>query len=90
MSTVVETTMKHRLQLLFTGFLQVMLVSMNTIYVTQQAWILLTLTSFGISFLWSGNVKRIAFGDMLDRIMYATGAAIGCAIGVLISTGLTR
>ena len=90
MSTLVETTMKHRLQLLFTGMLQVAFVSMNTIYVTEQAWVLLVLTSFGISFLWSGNVKRIAFGDMLDRIMYATGAAIGCAIGVLISTGLTR
>jgi hypothetical protein len=41
-------------------------------------------------FLWSGNVRRIAFGDMLDRVMYAAGAAIGCAIGVIISTGLTQ
>lgn len=90
MSTIVEATFKHRLQLMFTGMLQVAFVSMNTIYVTEQAWLLLILTSFGISFLWSGNVRRIAFGDMLDRIMYATGAAVGCAIGVVISTGLTR
>lgn len=78
-----------RAQLAFTGFLQVIFVSMNTIYITREAWVALVLTSFCISFLWSGNVRRIAFGDMLDRIVYAVGAAIGCGMGVLIAGALT-
>lgn len=83
-------TPRQRAQLAWTGFLQVLFVSMNTIYVTSQAWVALILTSFCISFLWSGNVKRIAFGDMLDRLIYAAGAAVGCAIGVVVASALTN
>ena len=84
------TNRKARAQLAFTGFLQVIFVSMNTIYITRQAWVALIVTSFCISFLWSGNVKKIAFGDMLDRVVYALGAALGCGIGVMIAGALTR
>ena len=76
---------KHRQTLAYTGFLQVVFVSMNTIFITERLWLLLVLTSFCISFLWSGNVKRIAFGDNLDRLIYSTGAAIGCGVGVLVA-----
>lgn len=77
-----------RSQLGFTGFLQVIFVSMNTIFVTRHAWIALTITSFCISWLWSGNVKKIAFGDSWDRITYATGAALGCAVGVVLASNI--
>lgn len=80
---------QQRAQLAFTGFLQVIFVSMNTIYITREAWVALIVTSFCISFLWSGNVRRIAFGDMLDRIVYAIGAALGCGMGVVIAGALT-
>lgn len=72
-----------RARLAFTGFLQVVFVAMNTVFITRRAWVALVVTSFCISFLWSSNVRRIAFGDMLDRITYAVGAALGCAVGVL-------
>lgn len=78
-------TKTQRAQLAFTGFLQVIFVSMNTVYITHGSWIALIATSFCISFLWSGNVRRIAFGDKLDRILYAAGAALGCGAGVLIA-----
>lgn len=84
-----KATPRQRAQLGFTGFLQVIFVSMNTVYIMQTAWGALILTSFCISFLWSGNVKRVAFGDMLDRIVYATGAACGCGAGVLIARAVT-
>lgn len=80
----------QRFNLAGTGFLQVFFVAANTIYITQQAWVALIATSFCISFLWSGNVKRIAFGDMLDRVVYACGAAVGCAVGVLGAGYLTN
>ena len=85
----VAATRTQRATLAFTGFLQVIFVSMNTVYIMQSAWVALVLTSFCISFIWSGNVKRIAFGDMLDRVVYAFGAAAGCGAGVLIAQGVT-
>jgi membrane associated rhomboid family serine protease len=39
-----------------------------------------------ISFIWSWNVKKIAFGTISDRIVYASGAAFGSIVGLLIST----
>jgi hypothetical protein len=39
-----------------------------------------------ISFIWSWNVKKVAFGTLTDRIVYALGAAFGSAVGLLVST----
>jgi hypothetical protein len=83
-------TEPHKPTLAYTGFLQVVFVSMNTIFITERQWLLLVLTSFCISYLWSGNVKRIAFGDWTDRIIYSTGAAIGCGVGVILAGSLTK
>lgn len=40
---------------------------------------------FLISFIWSWNVRKIAFGSILDRIRYSAGAATGGALGLYIS-----
>ena len=40
---------------------------------------------FGISYLWTLNVKKISAGSMLERFVYAGGAMIGGLVGVLIS-----
>lgn len=81
---------RNRFPLAFTGFLQVVFVSMNTIYITRGAWVAMIVTSFCISFLWSGNVKKIAFGDMWDRVVYAAGASFGCAAGYVSAQLITR
>jgi hypothetical protein len=39
-----------------------------------------------ISFIWSWNVKKVAFGTMSDRVVYALGAAVGGLIGLVVST----
>lgn len=80
---------RDRLRLAWTGFLQVIFVSMNTIYVSRGAWLAMVATSFCISFLWSGNVKRIAFGDVVDRYVYAFGACIGCGLGAFLARTFT-
>lgn len=89
MAVTYKHTPGQRAALAFTGFLQVIFVAMNTVYIMRTAWVALVLTSFCISFLWSGNVKRVAFGDMVDRIVYALGAAAGCGIGVLVARAVT-
>ena len=39
------------------------------------------LCSFGISYFWSHNVKRVAFGKEIDRMIYAAGAMAGGVTG---------
>lgn len=80
---------RDRLRLAWTGFLQVIFVAMNTIFIARGVLAAMVATSFCISFLWSGNVKRIAFGDMVDRYTYAFGACIGCGTGALIARAIT-
>jgi len=41
---------------------------------------------FMISFIWSYNVKKIAFGTFWDRLTYSSGAALGSVFGLYIST----
>ncbi|WP_202842021.1 hypothetical protein [Luteimonas saliphila] len=66
------------------GFLQVVFIAMNTVFITQSAMLSNLLTAFAISWIWSSNVKRIAIGDGVDRIFYAGGAALGSVVGSLV------
>lgn len=66
------------------GFLQVVFIAMNTVFIAQSALLSNLLTAFMISWIWSANVKRIAIGDGLDRLFYAGGAALGSVAGSLI------
>jgi hypothetical protein len=71
------------------GFLQVVFIAMNTVFITQSALLSNLLTAFAISWIWSSNVKRIAIGDSLDRVFYAGGAAAGSVAGSLIGHVVT-
>lgn len=71
-------------KLLLTGFAQVLLVSINTVLVTKSLYVGVLATSFLISFVWSFNVKKVAFGSMTDRVFYSAGAAMGGITGVII------
>lgn len=65
-----------------TGALQVMFVAANTVFISRHDLLAAFATSFMISLIWTFNVKRVAFGDNYDRVAYASGAAIGCAVGM--------
>jgi len=62
---------------LLTGFLQVFFVAVNTYFIAHSKPLGVLFASFLISFIWSFNVKRVAFGTMTDRVLYSTGAALG-------------
>ena len=74
--------------LFFTGFLQVFLVAMNTYQIAHKYWVGCFVVGFLISFIWSWNVKKIAFGKLSERIIYASGAACGTIAGLLFVTFL--
>lgn len=81
--------MKH-LSLAFTGFVQVFFVSVSTYMVSKEIYTGVYLSSFAISLLWTHNVKRIAFGNLTDKLVYSTGAAFGAASGVACSAAILK
>ena len=63
-----------RIKLFTTGFTQVFLVVLNTYFITREFLLGILACGFLISFVWSHNVKKVAFGSEWDRIIYSLGA----------------
>jgi hypothetical protein len=72
--------------LFFRAVLQVTLVALNTYQVANGHYIGAIIVGFLISLVWTFNVKSAAFGSIIDKLIYATGAAVGTGIGLLFST----
>ena len=67
----------NRIALFATGFSQVFLVVLNTYFITREFLLGILACGFLISFVWSHNVKKVAFGSEWDRIIYSLGAMTG-------------
>lgn len=78
----------QRLSLALTGYVQVFFVAVNTYFLAQANYGGVVVASFMISMVWSFNVKRVAFGTMSDRVIYALGATGGSITGLWASTSL--
>ena len=74
-----------RVSLFLTGFLQVMFIAMNTVFISKSMLIPMVISGFLISIIWTLNVKKVVFGEWIDRIIYATGASVGTAVGFFIA-----
>lgn len=74
-----------QLTLFGTGFLQVALVSAQTYMIARSVWIGVLIVGFGISLVWSVNVRKVAFGGWVDRIIYSSGAGVGALFGMLVA-----
>ena len=83
MSSLKVISARLRLTLVATAFVQVIFVAMNTVFIAHYKLLPNLLTGFMISYVWSWNVKRVAFGDHGDRLAYATGAALGSVTGTV-------
>jgi hypothetical protein len=77
--------MINKIKLFITAFFQVLFVSANVFFISKENIIGILISSFMISFIWTFNVKKIAFGNNLDKIIYASGAGIGCLAGFYLS-----
>jgi hypothetical protein len=78
--------MRDSIKLFTTGFIQVFFVAVNTYFLSKEFFLGVFVCAFMISFIWSWNVKKVAFGTLTDRIMYASGAAFGSMFGLAVST----
>ena len=74
-----------KIKLFTTAFIQVLLVSANTYFISNKFWIGIAMAGFGISWFWTGNVKAVSFGNKSDRLIYSAGAMLGGLSGVFIS-----
>lgn len=83
---IIDLQLERRLRLFGTGFLQVFFVACSTFMISRQFYTGVFLVGFAISWLWSGNVKKVAFGGPPDRVVYAAGAALGSVCGLLASS----
>lgn len=75
--------MKEKIKLFLTAFVQVYLVAVQTVLLANYVVIGVGIIGFTISFVWSFNVKKVAFGTLSDRFVYAFGAGIGSVLGLL-------
>ena len=73
------------MKLFLTAFLQVFLVSANTLFISKMFYPGIILAGFGISWFWSGNVKRISIGSVKDKFIYSLGAMFGGVTGVFVA-----
>lgn len=80
-----EESNREYFRLFGMGFLQVGFVAANAYSIAHYYPFAIILTSFAISYIWSHNVKKVAFGDEAHRLVYASGAAVGCIFGVEIT-----
>lgn len=73
------------MKLFTTGFIQVALVAINTWQIANHKWAGAFVVGFLISFVWTFNVKKIAFGGNKDRVVYSFGAATGTVTGMALA-----
>jgi hypothetical protein len=80
-----ESKSKEQIKLFLTALLQVSLVSMNVVFISKHMVVPMLISSFGLSYCWTLNTKKIALGGFIDRIIYASGACTGTGIGYFIA-----
>ena len=78
----------NKIKLFSTGFLQVFFVSANTYFLAREQYMGVAMASFMISFIWTYNVKKVAFGSFWDKIIYSLGATAGALLGLFISKNI--
>lgn len=78
----------EKLKLFITGFLQVFFVSANTYFLSKEQYLGVSVASFMVSMIWTYNVKKVVFGGLSDKIIYAFGANAGALLGLFISKNL--
>ena len=77
--------MKKHLIIFITGYAQVFLVSANTYFISRTTWLGIAVCGFGISYLWTINVRKVTIGTKSEQTIYSTGAMLGGLTGVMMA-----
>jgi len=68
-----------------TAFIQVFLVSINTIFLSKGYYLGVAIAGFAISWFWVSNVKKANIATKKDQFIYSLGAMCGGLTGLLIT-----
>lgn len=71
-------------RVVLTGYVQVLLVVVNTWMIAHNKYGAAIFVGFFISLVWTLNVKSVTVGTWGERIMYSLAATAGTATGLLI------
>lgn len=74
------------MKLFQTAYLQVFLVSINTIFLSKGIYTGVAIAGFLISYLWVSNVKKANIATKKDQIIYSLGAMTGGLSGLFITS----
>ena len=85
-----KNPLNHQATLFLTGAIQVYFVSINSYFLSKEFYLGVTFAAFMISMIWSHNIKKIAFGTLMDRVLYSLGATVGSVAGLATSKALTN
>ena len=77
--------MKEKISIFKTSFIQVFLVSVNTIFLSKGYYLGVLIAGFSISWFWVGNVKKANIATKTDQFIYALGASLGGICGLLLT-----
>lgn len=77
--------MKKLSTIFLTGYAQVLLVSANTYFISRTTWLGIAVCGFGVSWLWTINVRKVTIGSTAEQLTYATGAMLGGLTGVMVA-----
>ena len=67
-----------------TAYLQIFLVSINTIFLSRTYYPGVAVAGFFITYLWVGNVKKVTIASKAERIIYSIGAMLGGLTGMFV------
>lgn len=59
------------------------MVAVQTVFLANSIYLGVIIVGFGISYVWTWNVSKVAFGSNNDKLIYAFGAACGSILGLL-------
>ncbi len=76
--------MRKHLELFLSGFALVVLAAINTWQLAHEKYLDSFILGFLCALTWSFTVKRVVMASMVDRVIYAFGAAFGGLLGLYI------
>ena len=71
------------------AYLQLFLVSMNTIVMVNRDIVLIAIVTMLLNFVWTYNVSGVTFATTEYRLLYAVSAALGAITGIYLITYIT-
>lgn len=77
--------MKKYVLIFTTGYAQVFLVSANIYFISRTNWVGISVCGFGISYLWTINVRKVNLGSRVEQFTYSFGAMLGGLTGVMMA-----